>query len=571
MIMGGNFMKRFALPSFVILVVSFAVFSCGGGGGGGGGSSLFTEPAYFVSVTDPAASDANPGTQEEPFATIQTAIDAAAAAYSTANIYVAAGTYLVDSGALVPDVITLKEGVSLWGGWAADWSSRDPATQITIIQDDAIADAADGVNETVTADAGVTAATVMDGFDIQGASGITAAGVYLVGASPTFSNNSITAGAGSDHSYGIYLEDSSSVLSTNTISASGSSDEAVGVAVTGTSAVAVLGNIITGGVATGSSMGIYNDSDDTTMRGNTVTGSLGSGWAYAIYNQGVDNTVVQDNVLDGGEGTTISVGLYNYVTASYTVSGNTIDGGSANNSYGIVNYQTGTLTIERNVIFGGTNVMTTGIADRHGSANLIRNNLIHGGGPAIASNGVYCEDAYSQLENNTIYGGSGSTSSFGVYLSHTGFTATTQPWLYNNIVFTGTINSTCVSEQAASADPVFLQNNVLTGCETIYYDMDGGCTGNADSDGDDNTCTFAEMEALGDIAAPNNVAVDPALEDEDGPDNNINTMGDNLWSLSASSPATVTDGGMDRSAFYTGDYTGATRTVPWSIGAYEYD
>jgi len=54
-------------------------------------------------------------------------------------------------------------------------------------------------------------------------------------------------------------------------------------------------------------------------------------------------------------------------------------------------------------------------------------------------------------------------------------------------------------------------------------------------------------------------------------DDDIDTMGDNDWRLTASSPTEVTQGGLDLSAEFTTDKDGVTRTAPWSIGAYEQD
>jgi len=67
-----------------------------------------------------------------------------------------------------------------------------------------------------------------------------------------------------------------------------------------------------------------------------------------------------------------------------------------------------------------------------------------------------------------------------------------------------------------------------------------------------------------------NVAVNPMFNDEDGAGNNISYITDNDWSLSASSPASVIEGGLDLSVYFTDDKDGTSRTTPWSIGAYEY-
>ena len=70
--------------------------------------------------------------------------------------------------------------------------------------------------------------------------------------------------------------------------------------------------------------------------------------------------------------------------------------------------------------------------------------------------------------------------------------------------------------------------------------------------------------------ASGNFVIDPMLASLGGTDGNLNTPADNDWHLSALSPTSVTQGGFDLSALFTTDFAGATRSLPWSIGAYEY-
>ena len=57
--------------------------------------------------------------------------------------------------------------------------------------------------------------------------------------------------------------------------------------------------------------------------------------------------------------------------------------------------------------------------------------------------------------------------------------------------------------------------------------------------------------------------------DIDGADNNINTMEDNDWHLSATCPTSITQGGGTNTGILTLDIDLTGRTVPWSIGADE--
>jgi len=79
------------------------------------------------------------------------------------------------------------------------------------------------------------------------------------------------------------------------------------------------------------------------------------------------------------------------------------------------------------------------------------------------------------------------------------------------------------------------------------------------------------MQALADISAFGNVSANPVFEDQDGLDDDMNTMMDNRWNLTASSPSAVTDGAADLTSDFLYDYEGNTRTAPWSMGAIEYD
>lgn len=73
------------------------------------------------------------------------------------------------------------------------------------------------------------------------------------------------------------------------------------------------------------------------------------------------------------------------------------------------------------------------------------------------------------------------------------------------------------------------------------------------------------------------------FEDYDGSDDDINTVSDNDWRLTADAPLNVRGGGLDLSGDFTDDMDGAARTTStptgmtndgaagWSMGAYEED
>ena len=79
----------------------------------------------------------------------------------------------------------------------------------------------------------------------------------------------------------------------------------------------------------------------------------------------------------------------------------------------------------------------------------------------------------------------------------------------------------------------------------------------------DRTLEYTEIGQLNGTTyfpASGNVATDPFLD----------WAGD--WNFTIDTPTTVTDGGLNLSALFTEDITGATRPAspdPWSMGAYE--
>ena len=81
-------------------------------------------------------SDSNPGTKDAPFQTIQAAVDYSASLQPSPEVRVAAGTYSSDYRTDSSPVLTLKEGVELYGGYSAsNWALRDPALYATVIAD----------------------------------------------------------------------------------------------------------------------------------------------------------------------------------------------------------------------------------------------------------------------------------------------------------------------------------------------------------------------------------------------------------------------------------------------------
>lgn len=401
-----------------------------------------------------------------------------AAAATPSTLLVRAGDYRL-SNQLGTHVV-LREGVSLYGGYNGNFSARDPAANITTIEDRSttggtsaapqVAIFADGSGIPITAD------TVVDGFTILGSTqgaDYTSAMLLANDASPTVQHNRINGGTSATGAIGVYNLAASPMLQYNTINAGSSGNFAIA---------------------------IRNDNASAIIRANTISGGSGAGpgtWA----------------------------------------------------------------------------ILTTG-----SGSLVIDNNLIHGGNGGV-SFGIESSSS-ATIRNNTLSGGEG-TSSAAIKIDSPGFPPAQAPVIDNNSIFTRSgANGFCLYETfdaTVTSSPGTLRHNDFFNCNVLYFDQEGGCTGNGDGDGDARTCSIDEINALADISGGvnNNIALDPLLIDIDGADDDINTLADNNWHLSLFTPTGILQGGLngsDQGWAFTQDKDGMARPVsgnPWSIGAYE--
>ncbi|MFC1524468.1 Ig-like domain-containing protein [Thermodesulfobacteriota bacterium] len=458
----------------------------------------------YVSVNHGSSNDANIGDSEDwPKATIGSAISAAVA---PAEIRVGAGFYDNEN-------ITLKEAVSLKGGYHSTTFSYNPAIYTTFIRDLSSSGGSSGnPTRAIYGGSGITSSTVVENFTIKGGTGDYTSGILLVGASPTISNNEIFGGRAATETYGIYNSSGSAPVISNN-------------------------SLITGddfGSTNTDSVGIYNTGSSPDISNNDIRGGMSTNSSTGIENVSSSAPTITGNIIDGGTGNNFSWGVRNTGSSSATLDSNTIDGGDSSTGSSIGLYiATSSPAVYNNTIFGGTGANSRGITTDTSSATV---------------------------RNNTINGGSGGTSSHAIYL-YAGSTLT----ITNNILFnSGSGTGYCIYETASDADPASVRNNDFYFCVTgLYYDefltnITGLSTSLSTGEGSETLTTW------------NNVAANPAFTDEDGSGNSIANMTDNDWTLNASSPASVTGGSLNLSAYFTYDKDGTTRTIPWSIGAYEY-
>lgn len=324
------------------------------------------------------------------------------------------------------------------------------------------------------------------------------------------------------------------------------------------SATIIDGFTITGGGGDNSSAITY-DEGHATISNNVINGGSGSSNAYGIYNTGSASPVISNNVINGGSGGVYTRGILSDY-ASPTITGNDINGGAGSTgSWGIDDYYSSS-TITKNKIYGGSSPSGTGIK-LTGSSTFIANNTINGGSSSSQTTyGIYMGAAlstnYPVIVNNTINGGEGFAASIGIEIT------ISTPIIDNNIIFTtGGDLRYCVYESGSEASPSSFNNNNIYDCPTAnYLDTPNPntftqiCAGGNPGDSD---CS----NVLSTPTGSGNVSADLAF---------VNLVGED-WHLTASTPATITQGGFNHSGLITTDKDGVARTVPWSMGAYEFD
>lgn len=292
-----------------------------------------------------------------------------------------------------------------------------------------------------------------------------------------------------------------------------------------------------------SNSGVTNN---TLVDGFTINGSSGASADYsaAIANFYGGAPTIQNNIISGGS-EPYSYGIYN-LNSSPVIQNNTIAAGTGSISYGVYS-RTSSPIIQRNIITGGSGATDSiAVVSLVSSSSIIRNNVIRGGSGSNSSNAVIDANlSFSTIRNNSIDGGTGVSS-------HAIMIMESSPTIQNNILYTSAgTNRYCLSEwNNINSDPAQFTNNNLFACPTALYHDEAII----------EIITISEVNALLDITGgtSGNISVDPLF-----------VSADDLH-LTVSSPASVTQGGLEFSTYFTNDKDGLERTIPWSIGAYEY-
>jgi len=287
----------------------------------------------YVDVTTGA--DGSAGTRETPKKTIQAAIQYFIDKGISGDVRVAEGVYLVqyDAGTFVQ----VREGVSLYGGYSAGFGTRDPAVYETKIVDQSTTGGTlTEPNRAVDVPAGVTGATVIDGFTIQGGGGDYAGAVFCSSSSPTVSDNKIIGGAAQTDSFGIYSYDADPHIVNNREINGGSAVGWVAIAVYNYAGAApvIENNYIFGGTGPRTAGVVSESGTAPVINANTIHGGEGTTQADGIQDNG-SAAKIWNNLISGGTGCNFSAGIRCFFTCTAQIYNNTINGGGGTSAQGI--------------------------------------------------------------------------------------------------------------------------------------------------------------------------------------------------------------------------------------------
>jgi hypothetical protein len=332
---------------------------------------------YRIYVNDTnGGNDADPsaGSSMIPFATPGAALGLASSRYRPANpveLWVAQGTYTSTTG--VVDAGAAADGVQILGGYQdGNWSVRLPQTYVSTLSDTATTGGIGGLalaNRTVRFGSGMTSATILDGFTINGGASATSgsycAAILCEGASPIIRNCTITGGISPASTSVGLLAISSSAPDVSTCMISGGTGTSYSIGFYGdSSSPHIHGNTITSGNNTSYSRTIYANAGSPLITGNSIrAGTTGLREGAGVYLDGGSTARIYNNTISGGKGGYLTTFTANgiYIRASAAdVRNNTIDAGAVNDTLANPHPRGITLrdtspsnlpTVENNIIF----------------------------------------------------------------------------------------------------------------------------------------------------------------------------------------------------------------------------
>ena len=266
------------------------------------------------------------------------------------------------------------------------------------------------------------------------------------------------------------------------------------------------------GPGTNSAYGIINSQSTPRIVANTIGGTPGMPYySTGIYNDN-SSSVILRNSIDGGYAYTAAVGVDNDSGSIAKVFDNTIHAGTGPN---------------------GKTVVSMGVSNENSASAIIQCNTIDIGNPGMGLSSAY-------------------SNAIGIVIN------ACSPVIDDNIIFcnNGLVtyqNQVGVWEQSNNSPAHFYNNDIYNCLSALYYHYPS------------TTWTSISSVNSGLAGAANNVSANPSFA-------NIAWGSSVDWHLTPSSPTAVTQGGYTLTGTdLNTDTSGTTsRTVPWSIGAYEY-
>jgi hypothetical protein len=242
----------------------------------------------------------NPGTADLPLRTIQWAIDRAVEQGGIDTIRVAEGDYAVDY--TDADHIVMAAGVSLYGGYRADWGERDPAQHVTRIVDEtpvALPSSEANPHRALEIPADVGADTVLDGFHVGVARGQFRAALFVRG-DATIRGNVIepVVDATSVTTYGARLDHGSPTIVANRFRFAVVQDKGLSTAISAVESDGLFAdNVIDTSGALVSTTGIWLAGGAAKILGNSIYLQHG-GNPQGIYLSALAKPTIDNNLLE---------------------------------------------------------------------------------------------------------------------------------------------------------------------------------------------------------------------------------------------------------------------------------
>jgi hypothetical protein len=312
--------------------------------------------------------------------------------------------------------------------------------------------------------------------------------------------------------------------------------------------------------------GATADIRNSRLRSDSITGVLRVAGGTVT----VSNTSIRGGNLGGDVVAVETVG------GTLTLQNSSIFTEYGQGSFGIFATESSDLRIEDSVIEqqGGVAAFAISIYD---STLMVRRSVFRNAGGSFAT-GVSADRTTVRLINTVI--DTGVQESFAAAISLTGGSLE----IRNSTIasYSGSGNSAVtVDSESGEAVPTLIQNTLFfmpgaTGGSFLFTDTPGDIrVENSNFHGpnlDNDIITFTDVVGG---TPPNPALVERVNTSFDDPlfANPARLADGGDWRLTASTPVSVTEGGLDGAALgwdFTVDADGVTRTNPWSIGAYEY-